>query len=100
MAKEIVRTRCPICGMMPTLKNLEQTAETKPAEVRIFIQTIGGKEKAPLLLTDEVPYKKKGRGSAPGKIVYEDVTDKFPEQVKDMQAFFDGRIKLYQEGKK
>jgi hypothetical protein len=98
MPKEIIRVRCPACGMMPTLDNLAYTDKEKPAEVRIFIQTLGGKAKAPPL--EEGTYKKRKRGSAPGLMEYTDVTDQYPDQVKEMQAFFDKRIKLYQEGKK
>ncbi len=95
---EVTRVRCPICGAMPTLGNLEKTQDEKPAEVRIILQRFGGKVK----VEDEhgVMPKKKKRGSAPGFIEYEDVTDQFPDSVKAMEGFFDKRIAEYQEKKK
>ena len=98
MAKEVTRIRCPVCGAMPTLENLEQTVKEKPAEIRIFIQRFGGKVQAQKE-EGEMP-KKKGRGKAPGFMEYEDVTDKYPELVAQMKGYFDGRIEQYQEGKK
>ena len=92
---ELLRIRCPICGMHPTLEVLKQTAEEKPAEVRIFIQRYGGKVVAPP--AEDKIYKKKGRGSAPGYMEFIEVTDKYPEQVKEMEDFFKGRIKLFEE---
>lgn len=94
--KEIIRIRCPLCGMMPSENNLKQTEEEKPAEVRVFICRFYGKVKA-----EEVPgvlYKKKGRGSAPGRIEYEDVTEQEEELLKKYQDWFDKRIEQYQGG--
>ena len=87
--KEITRVRCPICGMMPTLDNLGH-AEEVPT-VRIYIQRMGGKVKAP----QGKGYEKKGRGSAPGFIDYEEVTAKVPELVKEMEGFFKKRVGLF-----
>jgi len=94
---EVTRVRCPICGMMPTLKNLADTAEKKPAQVRIFIQRIGGKKPVEMV-PGEIPKKTK-KGGAPGNIDYEDITEKVPKEVQTMMAFFDKRIEEYQEGK-
>jgi hypothetical protein len=76
--KKFTRVRCPVCGMLPTLKNLDEAKE-RPAEIRIIVQRIYGKKKAD---KSEGEFKKKGRGSAPGWIEYEDVTDSMPEIVK------------------
>lgn len=95
--KEIVRVRCPVCGMMPSLKNLEQTEQTKPAKVRIFVQQMGGKLPA---VKEEggIPVKHR-RGSAPGKMIYLDITDQSPTQRKHMEEWFDNRISQYQKAK-
>lgn len=98
MAKEIIRIRCPFCGMLPNLKVLEQTANEKPAEVRIIVNRFYGKKPAGQLEVDV--YKKKKRGSAPGWIEYEDITDQVPEVVAKMRTFFDKRVKEYLEGEK
>lgn len=94
---EVIRVRCPICGAMPTLDNLEQTAAEKPAEIRIFIQRFGGKAQVEKV-EGEIP-KKKGRGKAPGYMEYIDVTEQYSEQVEKMEQFFNDRIKEYQGGK-
>jgi len=93
---EVIRVRCPICGALPTMPNLE-AASTKPAEIRIIIQRFGGKKPA-VLTPGEIPSKTK-KGGAPGFMEYEDVTESVPDQVESMKSFFDGRIKLYEEGK-
>lgn len=99
MGKEVTRVRCPICGMMPSLDNLEKTAKEKPAEVRIFVSRFYGKAPKTEGFGVDTPYKKKGRGSAPGRIEYEDITDKVPDEVEKLRSYFDDRIKQYQEGK-
>jgi len=90
---EKIRVMCPICGMMPFLENLEQTAKEKPAEVRLYLMKFGGK--LPVEKEKEEVYKKKGRGSAPGYMVLTDITEQFPDQVKEIQKFFDARIEVY-----
>lgn len=82
--------------MHPTLENLEQTAAEKPAEVRIFIQRYGGKAKT-AEVDVELLYKKKGRGSAPGFIEWEDITDTMPDSVKKMVEYFRDRIAKFME---
>ena len=89
--KEILRVRCPICGMMPSLDNLAQTAE-KEAEIRLYMQKIYGKKPAPA----GEEFKKKGRGKAPGWIEYEDITEQAPDQVDRLKTFFDKRIAEFQ----
>ncbi len=98
MVKEILRIRCPCCGMLPNLKVLEQTANEKPAEVRIIVNRFYGKK--PAGQTEIDVFKKKKRGSAPGWIEYEDITDQVPEVVAKMQTYFDKRIAEYLKGKK
>jgi hypothetical protein len=83
--------------MMPDLNNLTKAAG-EPAEVRIYVSRFWGKKPMPEPPPEELQKKRK-RGSAPGWIEYEEITDKVPSQVKEMIAFFDQRIKLYQEGK-
>lgn len=93
MVKEKIRVMCPICGMMPFLENLEQTAKEKPAEVRLYLLKFGGKL-AVVKATDE-DYKKKGRGSAPGYMELIDITDQQPQQVLQLAKFFKDRAELF-----
>ena len=89
--KEILRVRCPICSMLPTLDNLAHASE-KEAEIRLYTQRIYGKKPAPP--GEEI--KKKGRGKAPGWIEYEDITEQVPDQVERLKTFFDKRIAEFQ----
>jgi len=89
--KEILRVRCPICGMMPSLDNLAHAAE-KDAEIRVLVQRIGGKKPA----SEGEEFKKKGRGKAPGWIEYEDITEQASDQVERLKTFFDKRIAEFQ----
>ena len=85
---------CPVCGMWPTLENLEQTTKEKPAEVRIALLKFGGKVASPSGSGEEL-YKKKGRGKAPGYMKFDDVTAAHPELVAEMTDYFKARIKLF-----
>ncbi len=94
---KVVRVRCPLCGAMPTLANLEQTQNEKPAEIRLFLQEFGGKVAPEAVVT--APYTKKGRGSAPGFMQYTDVTNDNPEELEEMGKWFDARIQQYLDSK-
>ncbi|MDP2726280.1 MAG: hypothetical protein Q8P59_01950 [Dehalococcoidia bacterium] len=95
---EKLRIVCPICGMMSDLEQLQKTSENKPAEVRLKQQKWGGKLPAGVPVEGDL-VTKKGRGSAPGYMVYEDITDQIPDEVEKVRKFFDDRIELYQSGK-
>jgi len=93
---ERIRVRCPVCGSMPTLPQLVQTEEEKPAKIRVFLQKFGGKVAA----EDQgaMAFGKKKRGSAPGYMEYIDITDASPEEVAKVKTWFDKRVKEYLEG--
>lgn len=93
--KEVIRIRCPACGMMTDLDQMVKTSQEKPAEIRIFRQRMGGK------VAGEFTLGKKGKGSAKGFMEYIDITDEvLPDQMATLKNWFDQRIKKYQEGKK
>ena len=97
MAKEIIRVRCPLCGMVSDWWNeyLQKGLKDKggPFEIKIYRQTLGGKRPSGLYTKITVPGKKyriytaieKGktiaRGKAPGKMRYEDITNTEKELV-------------------
>jgi hypothetical protein len=81
--------------MMTDLDRMAK-ADEKPAEVRLFVQKIGGKQAVPHI--DGEPYKKIGRGKAPGYNVYEDITETAPEQVAKVRAWFAKRAKSFLGG--
>lgn len=41
--KEVLRVRCPVCGMMTDLEQMAKAEAEKPTEVRLFLQKFGGK---------------------------------------------------------
>lgn len=82
---DFIRIRCPFCGSMPYPKQLENWADKK-AEVRIILMTIGGKVKIEVQVVEK--FKKKGKGQTPGGIVYNDVTDQYPELVEQYTKWF------------
>jgi len=89
--REVIRVRCPCCGMMPRLEQLANVDEKKP-EVRIFVQKFGGKK--PVEKTEE--WKKTGRGKAPGFMSYEDITDTMEaDQLKTITDWFVKRMEEY-----
>ena len=85
---------CPLCGMIPFLENLEQTAKEKPADVRIFLLKFGGKL-PPGPVEVEAEPKKKGRGKAPGYMEMVDITEQVPEQLSQVRKFFADRAKQF-----
>ena len=98
LAKEIqmaekIRVRCPVCGQMTDLEQMEKAEEDKPTEVRLFLQKFGGKvaseDQGAMLFT------KKKRGSAKGFIEYLDITKTQPEEVAKLKTWFDKRVKEY-----
>lgn len=94
---ERIRVRCPVCGSMPSLDQLVQTEQTKPAQIRVFLQKFGGKVPAEDL--GAMPFGKKKKGSAKGYMEYIDITADQPEEVAKVKTWFDKRIKEYLEGK-
>lgn len=88
--KEIIRVRCPCCSMMTDLDRMAMADDT-PAEVRLYIQKIGGKKPA----EQGAEYKKIGRGKAPGVNIYEDITDSSPDQVAKVAEFFKRRAEEF-----
>jgi hypothetical protein len=93
MTKEIIRVTCPCCGMMTDLEQIARADAEKPAEVRLFVQKLGGKK--PAETSPEAPYHKKGRGKAPGYIEYQDITESSPEQVAKLRDWFEARAKQF-----
>lgn len=99
MAQKI-RVRCPVCGMMPTLENLELAETEKPPEVELFLQKFGGKVKLGQEVASGKGYQKKKRGSAPGYMEYINITNEYPEQLSKLIAFFKSRAEKFLAGLK
>lgn len=79
--KEILRCRCPMCGMMPEVERFDGD---QPYPLELFLQFLGGKVK----LTDEQRRARKGkpfkRGSAPGYISYHKLDGNQLEQLRQL----------------
>ena len=91
---ERIRVRCPICGQLPYVEQLEALSD-ESAEVRIFLHKWGGKK--PVDQAAPPSYVKKGRGSAPGFIETTDVTENSKDQVVYWAKFFLGRVRKFIE---
>jgi hypothetical protein len=98
MAKETIRVRCPCCQQMTDLERMADVKD-KPAVVQVFIMSVLGK--APSVPKAEgEPWKKVGRGKAPGLITYTDITDNMSaSQVKPIVDWFNKRAKMFFTGK-
>ena len=95
MSKEKLRVRCPCCGQMTDLDRMAEVSEN-PAEVQVFLQTMGGKLPAPQV---EGEFKKVGRGKAPGLMTYEEITEKMePGQRATIRDWFTSRAKAFLGG--
>ena len=110
MAKEIIRVKCPLCGMVSDWwneyfqKGLKDKEE--PFEIKIYRQTLGGKKPSGLYRRLDVPGRKYrmympidkkkriGKGKAPGKMNYEDITNQEPELVRSIKKSLQKRMKL------
>ena len=87
--KEILRFRCPCCGMMPTL---DQVDWEHPYPVRVYRQTIGGSERVMSIedIQRGMPLTERGRGRPrkvkriKGNISYEDITDTEPDTSREI----------------
>jgi hypothetical protein len=89
---EIVRVRCPVCGLTPKLTQLPKV-DKQPAEVRVFTQKFGGKVKV-----EQIPgeYKHVGRGKAPGFMVWEEITGTMDaSQLKTIREWFVKRAEVF-----
>jgi len=79
--KEIIRVRCPICGMLPELDRID-FEHLHP--IRVYRQTIGGSERVASIEEIQLGMPERGRGRPPklkkikGHITYEDITDSEP----------------------
>jgi hypothetical protein len=80
--KEILRVRCPICGMMPSIEAIDFK---QPYPIRVYRQTIGGSERVASIEEIQLGMPgERGRGRPPkfkrikGHITYEDITDTEP----------------------
>lgn len=93
---EKIRVRCPVCGQMTDLEQMENAEENKPTEVRLFLQKFGGK----VVADDQGAslFQKKKKGSAKGYMEYIDITDAQPAEVAKLRAWFDKRVAEYQKG--
>lgn len=78
--KEILRVRCPMCKMMPTLEFFR----TGVGELRIYLQKIGGR------------YPKSSKGIC----IYEDITGKNVKLVNELWALIDEKMAKIQELRK
>ena len=80
--KEILRVRCPICGMMPSIEAIDFE---HPYAIRVYRQTIGGSERVASIEEIQLGIPaERGRGRPPklkkikGYITYKDITDSEP----------------------
>lgn len=64
--KETYRCRCPICGMMPEISRVAG----EPYKFKLFLQRFGGKA-----FGHKGKNIGRGKGSSPGFMKYEDITD-------------------------
>jgi hypothetical protein len=91
MAKEFLRIVCPCCGSMPYPGQVDAAVEKYPvAQVRVIVMRVGGKK--PVTAVEGEPYKKIGRGKAPGSIEYEDVTNQHLDLVAKYRDHFLERV--------
>lgn len=96
--KEILRFRCPCCGLMPIVDSVDWE---HPYPVRVYRQTIGGSER--VLSIEEIqlgmPLTERGRGRPRkvkrirGNITYDDITEKEPETSKAIIAKVEKRLR-------
>ena len=85
--KEVLRFRCPLCGMLPEVNRVNWD---NPYEVKIYLQRIGGS--VSLLSLEEkqrqAPLERRGRGrpkkqkKIKGLITYEEIGGDRVEEVK------------------
>jgi|GEM_PF-5795683 len=81
--KEILRVRCPCCGMLPEVDRID-FEHLYP--IQVYRQTIGGSERVASIEEIQLGMPaERGRGRPPkfkkikGHITYEDITDTEPE---------------------
>ncbi len=79
--------------MMTDLEQLENTEENKPTKVRLFLQQFGGKVASEEPVT--ASYKKKGRGSAKGFMLYTDITDQQSVELSKLEKWFKKRAEKF-----
>ena len=96
--KEILRFRCPCCGLMPEIDRVDWE---HPYPVRIYRQTIGGSVR--VFSIEEIqrgmPLTERGRGR-PRKVKrikginrYEDITDTEPDTSREIIKKIQSRLK-------
>ena len=89
---EVIRVRCPVCGMMPKLEQLA-SAEKNPPAIRVFTQKFGGKALVKQVVGE---YKKMGRGKAPGVMSYTDITETMDaKKLAPIKDWFVKRVKAF-----
>ena len=101
--KEILRFRCPCCGLMPEISRVDWE---HPYPVRIYRQTIGGSERVMSIedIQRGTPLTERGRGRPrkvkriKGNISYEDITDSEPDTSQEILVRIEKRLKVIKGG--
>ena len=95
--KEILRVRCPICGMLPEVERIN-FEHLYP--ICVYRQTIGGSERVASIEEIQLGMPgERGRGRPPkfkrikGHITYEDITDTEPAISQPIVKQIQGKLK-------
>ena len=95
--KEILRVRCPVCGLMPECHRIDFE---HPYPIRVYRQTIGGSERVANIEEIQLGMSaERGRGRPPkfkrikGHITYEDITDTEPAISQPIVKQIEGKLR-------
>ncbi len=96
--KEILRFRCPCCGLMPIL---DKVAWEHPYPVRVYRQMIGGSKRVVSIeeIQRGMDLTERGRGRPrkvkriKGNITYEDITKSEPQITEPIIKKIQSRLK-------